>query len=154
MKCRICDKQLRFHEVNSGVHSRCLIQARETEAVRDVNKVDPLDAAARVVLLTTETAHDLPVAERLGIVVSEVVGGVNILKDFAAGFRNIVGGRSGTTQNALKDLREQALAELQYAAAERGADAVVGVDLDYNDIGGSGSTMLMIVASGTAVKLS
>lgn len=109
--------------------------------------------AIRNITLTTETAHNLPVVSRLSIVTAEVVVGMNIFKDAMTGVRNIVGGRTGNIQNALKDMREKALSELRMEAATLEADAVVGVNLDYNEIGATGSTMLMLVASGTAVKL-
>ncbi|WP_306432330.1 heavy metal-binding domain-containing protein [Tropicibacter sp. Alg240-R139] len=67
--------------------------------------------------------------------------------------RNIVGGRTGNIQNALKDMREKALTELRVEAASLGGGAVVGVGLDYSEIGATGSTMLMLVVSGTAVRL-
>ncbi len=105
------------------------------------------------IVLTTEASHNLPVIKRLGIVSAEVVVGMNVFKDVFAGVRNIVGGRSGTVQKVLRDIRVQVLDELRQEASSLGADAVVGVDLDYLDIGATGSTMLVIVASGTAVKL-
>ncbi|MBE1291610.1 MAG: heavy metal-binding domain-containing protein [Rhodobacteraceae bacterium] len=104
-------------------------------------------------LVTTESQIDLKVEDRLGIVSAEVVVGMNIFKDFLTGVRNVVGGRTGNVQNALRDIRRQAIEELKDEAAELGADAVVAVDLSYNEIGATGSTMLMLVASGTAVKL-
>jgi len=105
------------------------------------------------IILTTESSHNLDVKKRLGIVSSEVVVGMNVFKDLLAGVRNIVGGRSGTVQKVLHDIRIKALNELKQEASNLGADAVVGVDLDYLDIGATGSTMMVIIASGTAVKL-
>jgi uncharacterized protein YbjQ (UPF0145 family) len=78
---------------------------------------------------------------------------MNFLKDILTGVRNIVGGRTGNVQKALRTIREQALDELRAEAFELGADAVVGIVLNYNEIGGTGSTMLMLVATGTAVSL-
>ncbi len=108
---------------------------------------------ARNVILTTDPAHNLPVSKHIEVVSAEVVVGMNILKDFLTGVRNIVGGRTGNVQKALRDIRIQALSELRLEAAELGADAVVGVTLAYNEIGATGSTMLMLVATGTAVQL-
>ncbi len=104
-------------------------------------------------ILTTESSHNLEVKEHLGIVTAEVVVGMNIFKDIMAGVRNIVGGKSKSVQKGLKDIRIMALEELKTEAANLNADAVVGVSLAYNEIGATGSTMLMLVASGTAVKL-
>ncbi len=88
----------------------------------------------------------------LGIVTGEVIVGANIFSDLFASVRDIVGGRSGAYENALRDARTQALAELQAEARDLGADAVIGVDLDYEVLGKTGS-MMMVSASGTAVKL-
>ncbi|CUH54415.1 YbjQ family protein [Shimia marina] len=103
-------------------------------------------------VVTTEAQVDFPIAERCGIVSSEVVVGMNVLKDFMTGVRNVVGGRTGNVQKVLRDIRLQAIEELKDEAAELGADAVIAVSLDYNEIGATGSTMLMLVAHGTAVK--
>lgn len=105
------------------------------------------------IILTTETAHNLPVIDRLGIVSAEVVIGMHIFRDVASAFRDVFGGRSQTMQKGLKEARVAALDELRAEAHALGADAVVGVDLDYSEISGGGKSMLFLVASGTAVKL-
>jgi uncharacterized protein YbjQ (UPF0145 family) len=105
-----------------------------------------------MILTTTPTVEGRPVRTYLGIVTGEVIVGANIFSDIFASVRDIVGGRSGAYENALRDAREQALAELQAEAADLGADAVVSIDLDYEVLGKTGS-MLMVSASGTAVKL-
>ena len=101
---------------------------------------------------TTPSIEGRTISAYLGIVHGEVIVGANIFKDLFAGIRDIVGGRSGAYEKALDEARRQALAELQGEAAELGADAVVGIDLDYEVLGREGS-MLMVTASGTAVKL-
>ena len=83
----------------------------------------------------------------------EELSGANIFKDLFAGIRDIVGGRSGAYESTLRDARKTALDELAAEARALGADAVIGVDLDY-EVLGSGGSMLMVSASGTAVKLS
>ncbi|MBQ0810313.1 MAG: YbjQ family protein [Roseovarius sp.] len=85
-----------------------------------------------------------------GIVVGEAIMGANIVRDFFAQITDVVGGRSDSYESKLREAREVALSELQERAAELGADAVVGVDLDYEVVGDS---MLMVSASGTAVVL-
>ena len=82
----------------------------------------------------------------------EVISGVNFLRDFAATIRNIVGGRSGSYEEELVSARNQAMDELTDRAARLGADAVVGIDIDY-EVLGENNGMLMVTASGTAVKL-
>jgi uncharacterized protein YbjQ (UPF0145 family) len=99
---------------------------------------------------TTNAIEGRPVAEYLGIVAGETILGVNVFKDIAAGFRNIVGGRSGKYEEELRKGRETALQEMRQQAEALGADAVIGVDVDYETVGGQ---MLMITAAGTAVKL-
>jgi uncharacterized protein YbjQ (UPF0145 family) len=89
----------------------------------------------------------------VGIVTGEVIVGANIFKDLFAGIRDIVGGRAGAYEQTLREARTEAFRELAAEAAERGADAVVAVDIDYEVVGANGS-MLMVSASGTAVKLS
>ena len=105
-----------------------------------------------MILTTTTLVEGRPVAAYLGIVTGEVIVGANIFSDMFASVRDIVGGRSGAYEGALRDARTQALAELQAEAMELGADAVVAIDLDYEVLGKTGS-MLMVSASGTAVKL-
>ncbi|MFM5913882.1 hypothetical protein D5I55_01890 [Chakrabartia godavariana] len=101
---------------------------------------------------TTSVIEGRPVADYLGVVTGEVIVGANIFKDLFAGIRDIVGGRSGAYESTLRDARATALEELKTEARALGADAVIGVDLDYETLG-QGGTMLMVTASGTAVKL-
>lgn len=124
-------------------------QAANTEG--ENNRV--LEAKARNIILTTKTAHNLPVAERLDIITAECVIGMHLFKDVASAFRDVFGGRSKAMQEGLREARKTALLELRKEAAAVGADAVVGVDLDYSEISGGGKSMLFLVASGTAVKL-
>ncbi len=104
-------------------------------------------------LITTTTAIEgRPVREYLGIVTGEVIVGANIFKDLFASVRDIVGGRSGSYETTLRDARRTALDEIAQEARALGADAVIGVDLDY-EVLGQGGSMLMVTASGTAVSL-
>ncbi len=104
-----------------------------------------------MILSTTNIIEGKPVTAYLGIVTSEVIIGANFMKDFLGGLRDFFGGRSGTYEGVLKEARENALAELRQNAQSMGADAVIGIDLDYETVG-SGGSMLMVIASGTAVK--
>ena len=106
-----------------------------------------------MIVSTTSTIEGHPARDYLGVVTGEVIVGANIFKDLFASVRDIVGGRSGAYESSLRDARKTALAEMQDEARALGADAVIGVDLDYEVIGQGGS-MLMVSASGTAVKLS
>lgn len=104
-------------------------------------------------LATTPNFPGREIRETLGIVTAECVLGVNIFRDLLGSVRDIVGGRSGAHQKALQQARETCLEDLAQRAGELGADAVVGIDLDYNEISGGGKGMLFLVASGTAVRL-
>ena len=110
------------------------------------------DARGVVTVTTTPTIEGRPIQDYLGIVTGEVIVGANLFRDLFANIRDIVGGRSGSYERILRDAREQAIAELQAEAAALGGNAVVGIDLDYEVIGDTGS-MLMVSASGTAVKV-
>jgi len=108
--------------------------------------------ARGVIVTTTPSIEGSPIQEYCGIVVGEVIVGANIFRDLFANIRDIVGGRSGSYERILQKARDEAIEELQAEAASRGANAVVGIDLDYEVIGDTGS-MLMVSASGTAVKV-
>lgn len=103
-----------------------------------------------MIVTTTPTVEGRNIVEYKGIVFGEVVSGVNFIKDIAASFSNFFGGRSGSYEEELIKARENALVELERRASERGANAVVGVDIDY-EVLGSDNGMLMVTASGTAV---
>ncbi len=104
-------------------------------------------------LCTTTTSVDgRRVREYRGLVMGEAILGANIFRDFFAGIRDIVGGRSGGYENALREARQIAIGEMEEEATRLGANAVIGVDLDYETVGEKGS-MLMVSASGTAVLL-
>lgn len=103
-----------------------------------------------MIVTTTQTIEGKVVQEYKGIVFGEVISGVNVLKDFAAGMRNFFGGRSAAYEEELMNAREEALRELENRAAQRGANAVIGVDIDY-EVLGADNGMLMVTASGTAV---
>lgn len=106
----------------------------------------------RIIVTTTPGVEGRRIVRYAGLVAGEAIMGANIFKDLFAGIRDIVGGRSATYERELRHARELAVAELCQAAAETGANAVVGVDIDYETVGANGS-MLMVTVSGTAVVL-
>lgn len=108
--------------------------------------------SANVVLSTTPGIEGKRITRYCGIVTGEAILGANIFKDLFAGIRDIVGGRSATYERELRRARDLALDELAQNAAAAGANAVVGIDLDYETVGGQGS-MLMVSVSGTAVVI-
>lgn len=103
-----------------------------------------------MIITTTPSIEGKEITEYRGIAFGEVVAGVNFFKDFAAGLRNIFGGRAGAYENELQNAREEALGELEKRASDMGANAVVGVDFDY-EVLGQDNGMLMVTVSGTAV---
>ncbi len=103
-----------------------------------------------MLIVTTDSVEGRQVAEYLGIVGGDVVVGANIFRDLFARVRDVVGGRAGGYENALREAKEAAIEDLVEEAQARGADAVIGVDLDYESIG---SSMLMVSVNGTAVRL-
>ncbi|HIE4797674.1 TPA: heavy metal-binding domain-containing protein [Serratia marcescens] len=104
-------------------------------------------------LSTTQTLEGFTITEYCGVVTGEAILGANIFRDFFAGVRDIVGGRSGAYEKELRKARLIAFEELEDQAKELGANAVVGIDIDYETVGKDGS-MLMVTVSGTAVKVS
>lgn len=105
-----------------------------------------------MIISTTPILEGRQIREYLGIATGEVIVGANIFKDLFAGIRDIVGGRAGAYESTLRNARREAFAELEAEAERMGADAVVGVDIDY-EVVGQGGSMLMVSVSGTAVRL-
>jgi uncharacterized protein YbjQ (UPF0145 family) len=106
-----------------------------------------------MIITTTNTVEGQSVEEYLGIVMGEAIIGANIIKDLFAAVRDVVGGRAGAYEDALRSARQEALREMSAQAQSMGANAVIGVDIDYEVLGKAGS-MLMVTSAGTAVRLS
>jgi len=134
---------------DNGLCMRCWKENPITESQEIISE---RNQAIESIVLTTETAPNLNITKRIEIVTAECAFGMNIFKDLFADVRNIVGGRSKAVQNTMRDARRTALYELKKEAYEVGANAVVGVDLDYVELSAH-STMVMLVASGTAVVI-
>ena len=103
-----------------------------------------------MIITTTHDVQGRAVSEYLGIIVGESIIATNIMRDIMASVRDIVGGRSGAYEEKMQEARDIALKEMEEKAEELGADAVLGVDIDYETVG---NNMMMVSASGTAVKL-
>ena len=103
-----------------------------------------------MITTTTPSVEGRRIVEYKGIVFGEVISGVNFIRDISASFRNVLGGRSGSYEEELVNARQNALREMEQRAAARGANAIVGVDIDY-EVLGADNGMLMVTASGTAV---
>lgn len=161
MKCNECGASVGILSHINGCCAECHLksmrafdpdaEAQIVERRAENNALLELQAKADKVILTTDPAHKLEVIDHLEIVSAEVVVGMNIFKDLFTEVRDLVGGRTRNVQNALRDIRKEAMDELRMEAAKVSANAVVGVNLSYAEIGGK--TMLMLVASGTAVRV-
>lgn len=103
-----------------------------------------------MIVTTTNNIEGSTIIAYLGIVTGETIIGANLFRDILAGVRDVVGGRSGSYEEVLREAKDTALREMNEMAANLGADAIVGIDLDYETIRNG---MLMVTASGTAVKL-
>jgi len=167
MECECCGKSISFFGTRYGegdnVFCKDCVGTSKAKRIADKKNLnedqtsssnDVYNERIRSILLTTEShSSDLKVRERFGIVTSECVLGMNLFKDVFAGISDVFGGQSKSSQKVLFDLKEKALLELKSRAYELGADAVIAVDLDYNEFSGGGKSMLFLVASGTAIKL-
>jgi uncharacterized protein YbjQ (UPF0145 family) len=131
--------------LRTGQHGELEIQEEEVQkkVQRDIN-------VEKVILTTAYVVSNREIDHEIEVITSECVYGMNVFRDFFAGARNFFGGRSKASQKVLNDLRETCLYELKALAYDKGADAVIAIDLDYSEFSGS---MLFLVASGTAVKL-
>ena len=105
-----------------------------------------------MIITTTPTIEGRPIKEYKGIVTGETIIGANFIKDFLAGIRDFIGGRSGSYEKVLREGKETSILEMMQRAEVLGANAIVGIDLDYETVGQGGS-MLMVTCSGTAVVI-
>ena len=105
-----------------------------------------------MILSTTPQIEGRPIREYKGVVTGETIIGANFVKDFFAGIRDIVGGRAGSYEKVLMEAKDTSMQEMMQRAQALGANAIVGIDIDYETIGANGS-MLMVATSGTAVTL-
>ena len=129
-------------------------EAKNSGDWSDVSHSDIDSAAVDIILTTSYLVAGREIESEIEILTAECVFGMNIFKDFLAGVRDIFGGRSAATQKVLRDARRVVLTELRRETLMVGGDAVIAIDLDYQELSGGGKLgMLMIVASGTAVRL-
>ena len=154
--CTTCGKKLGIFSASmAGMCEECglrLSNSQSGTSFETRNSDAKNRKAVDAIVLTTETSPNLNITKRIEIVTAECAFGMNMFKDLFAGVRNVVGGRSEAVQKTMRDSRRTALYELKKEAYGVGANAVVGVDLDYVELSNAGS-MVMLVASGTAVVI-
>ncbi len=105
-----------------------------------------------MVLTTTNSIEGRPVREYKGVVTGETIIGANMFKDFLAGIRDVIGGRSGSYESVLREAKDTSMREMIERAQSLGANAIIGIDIDYGTIG-EGNSMIMVTTSGTAVVI-
>ncbi len=105
-----------------------------------------------MIITTTPSIEGRTILEYKGVVTGETIIGANFFKDFMAGIRDLVGGRSGSYEKVLREAKDTSIAEMMQNAEALGANAIVGIDIDYETIG-QGNSMLMVACSGTAVRI-
>ncbi len=150
MKCTICNQEQpsNYYFKEPGICLECAKKRNSDESSDNENSNYP-----KIILSTSPSIDGYQINKYIEVITSECVFGMNIFKDLFAGIRDVFGGRSKSTQKILRQTREVCLLELRKEASELDADAVIGIDLDYNEFSGGGKSMLFLVASGTAVKL-
>ena len=162
--CASCDRHLAEKEYicancgtpAEGVGEEQIKRLQEEERKKAIMRGDKNTINRHLLdqmLLTTECNINLPIESRLGVITGECAFGVNIFRDVMASAKDITGGRSKATEKVLRDARELALLELKQEALERGANAVVAVKINYSEFSGANKSMLLVVATGTAVTL-
>ena len=149
-RCTICNAKIGILDFGDTLCKECY--AKKIEASKSETPSDRAerDAQINAIMLTTETAPSLNITKRIEVITAECAFGMNIFKDLFAAVRDVVGGRSEAVQKTLRDSRETVLYELKKEAHRVGANAVVGIDLDYMELS-TGGSMILMVASGTAV---
>lgn len=134
-----------------------LLRQRAAEEQEKQERIDRIEkrkqARLTLPLTTTQMIPGREIVGVIDVISAECAYGMNIFSDLLAGLTDVVGGRSGSTERVLRDAKHAVMADLRGVAFDAGADAVVGVDLDYSEFSGGGKSMLFVVATGTAVKL-
>lgn len=151
--CPACSEPLPdsiLEKIPTRAESTRVRQAKEAAEPAYITEV----STQSVILTTADWIEGFRVAETIDIITAECAFGMNLFRDFFAAMTDVFGGRSKATQKVLRDARRTCLQELRREARTIGADAVIAVDLDYSEFSGQGKSMLFIVASGTAVRLS
>lgn len=154
--CKNCGEQRGIFELNaSGICKSCSRRVEEADEQHKAARLSKFSNPAEETILTTAySIAGREIDSEIEIISAEVVFGMNIFRDVFAGLRDIVGGRSGSVQKVLRDARLKALSELKSEAKLVKADAVIAVSLNYHELTGGGKNgAIMLVASGTAVKL-
>ncbi|MGH0257044.1 YbjQ family protein [Sinorhizobium meliloti] len=152
--CRECKKEKPNYQVQLGVCDECFnhISKASPSASTPPPTTTPVEWH-QVILTTSMDVPNRRIERIVSIVATEAALGINVFRDIANNWRDFLGGRSKSSQNALAEARAACLNELKREAARLGADAVIAVDLDYNEISAAANGIVFVAATGTAVKL-
>ena len=148
-------KKRKEEEEKKEEEERRRLDFLDKEKEQEINKrrEEAKKERLNIKLTTAFNFSNYKIEDEIGVVTAECVYGMNIFRDFFADIRDFFGGRSKASQKVLRDARNTCLDELKIEAHALGADGIMGIDLDYSEISGGGKGMLLLVASGTAVKL-
>ncbi len=149
--CSKCGVGLVKSEESEGVCYKCESKMSVNQ-VKEMNKVRE-ENLSKILLTTESNPADIVIKDRIEIITSECVFGMNLFRDFFASVTDIFGGRSSSTQKVLRDARKKVLDELKNEAVDVGANAVIAVHLEYSQMSGKGTSLLFVVATGTAVVI-
>lgn len=153
--CQVCLRDNPDLDANKIKKQAADLEKKEAEEKKKADKdAQNFEKKLNSIIVTTAfTVANKDIDHEIGIVTGECVLGMNIFLDVFAEFTDTFGGRSKKTQSRLRELKDKCLEEIKIEAVDLGADAIIGLDLDYSEFSGKGKSMLFLVASGTAVKL-
>lgn len=155
--CTVCDKKIGFGQyICVDCHQEQLNSPSgktQIELAKESKLKEYERNFSQIILTTAPTIEGYNIIETIEVISAECVFGLNVFKDFFVGLSDFFGGRNESTQNALRNARKTCLSELKKEALSIGANGVIAIDLDYSEFSGKNTSMLFLVASGTAVKL-
>ncbi|MDX0116340.1 heavy metal-binding domain-containing protein [Sinorhizobium meliloti] len=151
--CKECGAAKPDHQVQLGVCDECFNYSSKKQSTANGTRSPTATSNHNIILTTSIDVPNRTIERVVSIVAAEAALGMNVFRDVANNWRDFVGGRSNSAQKSLKEARTACLDELRREASALGADAVIAVDLDYNELSTGGAGILFVAASGTAVKL-
>lgn len=153
VECKNCQKIVNISEVKDGYCKECFDPEIREEKIRiekeKILKIEKIDS----IFLTTEVVVNLSIDKRIELISSECIYGINIVKDFFSGIRNVVGGNVKSLETSLKDAKNEVTTDLKQQAYNLGGDAVIGVKIEHTYNNAGGGSIMSVFATGTVIKL-